>query len=184
MFMPEANDVPELVDDDAKLIAVVADRNRLRTVAPFPDERATTARPDLMKRSKAGYRVTLVACRWAGAVIEKDNGALGRSSELKTLKNAENINSRKSVRWSAVPALCQSELWLKLRGEQGSGPEGVDDLCFHTYGGFSPPPPPPLKSQSRGPNSSLEAQISVLRPKSQPQGPNPSLKAKILAWRL
>ena len=70
MFMPEANDVPELVDDDAKLIAVVADRNRLRTVAPFPDERATTARPDLMMRSKAGYRVTLVACRWAGAVIE------------------------------------------------------------------------------------------------------------------
>ena len=91
MFMPEANDVPELVDDDAKLIAVVADRNRLRTVAPFPDERATTARPDLMKRSKAGYRVTLVACRWAGAVIEKDNGALGRSSELKTLKNAEKV---------------------------------------------------------------------------------------------
>ena len=22
----------------------------------------------------------------------------------------------------------------------GSGPEGVDDLCFHTYGEFSPPP--------------------------------------------
>ena len=30
---------------------------------------------------------------------------------------------------------------MKLRGEQGSGPEGVDDLCFHTYGEFSPPPP-------------------------------------------
>ena len=32
-----------------------------------------------------------------------------------------------------------------MRGEQGSGPEGVDDLCFHTYGDFSPPPssPPP-----------------------------------------
>ena len=67
----------------------------------------------------------------------------------------------------------------------GSGPEGVDDLCFHTYGGFSPPSPPPppsptspfLNSQSRGTNSSLEAQIPVLRPKSQPQGPNPSLKA-------
>ena len=27
---------------------------------------------------------------------------------------------------------------------------------------------PPLRSQSRGPNSSLEAQIPVLRPKSQP----------------
>ena len=34
---------------------------------------------------------------------------------------------------------CLSRLWLKLRGEQGSGPEGVDDLCFHTYGEFSPP---------------------------------------------
>ena len=36
-----------------------------------------------------------------------------------------------------------SRLYLKLRGEQGSGPEGVDDLCFHTYGEFSLPPPPP-----------------------------------------
>ena len=70
----------------------------------------------------------------------------------------------------------------------GSGPEGVDDLCFHTYGEFSPsspssPPPPslPLKSQSRGLNSSLEAQIPVLRPKFQPQGPDFSLEAQILA---
>ena len=48
------------------------------------------------------------------------------------------VNSRKSVRWSAVPVPvpCLSRLWLKLRGEQGSGPNGVDDLCFHTYGGF------------------------------------------------
>ena len=38
---------------------------------------------------------------------------------------------------------CLSWLWLKLRGEQGSGPKGVNDLCFHTYGEFSPPPPPP-----------------------------------------
>ena len=48
MFVPETNDVPELVDDDAKLVAVVADGNRLWTVSPFPDERATTARPNLM----------------------------------------------------------------------------------------------------------------------------------------
>ena len=34
------------------------------------------------------------------------------------------INSRKSVRWSAVPVPCLSCLWLKLRGEQGSGPKG------------------------------------------------------------
>ena len=70
-------------------------------------------------------------------------------------------NSRKSVRWSVVPVPCLSRLSLKLREEQGSGPEGVDDLCFHTYGGFSPPPPP---SPS---NLSLEAQIPVSRPKSQ-----------------
>ena len=47
-------------------------------------------------------------------------------------------NSRKSVRWSAVPLPCLSRLGLKLRGEQGSSPEGVNDLCFHTYEEFSP----------------------------------------------
>ena len=31
---------------------------------------------------------------------------------------------------------CLGRLCLKLR-EQGSGPEGVNDLCFHTYGEFS-----------------------------------------------
>ena len=36
---------------------------------------------------------------------------------------------------------------------------------------------PPIKSQSWHPNSSLEAQIPVLRPKSKPPGPNPSLQA-------
>ena len=45
-------------------------------------------------------------------------------------------DSRTSVRWSAVPLPCLRGLWLKLRGEQGSGLKGVDDLCFHTYGGF------------------------------------------------
>ena len=25
---------------------------------------------------------------------------------------------------------------VEVEGEQGSGPEGVDDLCFHTYGDF------------------------------------------------
>ena len=36
-----------------------------------------------------------------------------------------------------VPRLLR--LWLRLRGEQGSGSEGVDDLYFHTYGEFSSP---------------------------------------------
>ena len=83
-------------------------------------------------------------------------------------------NSRKSVRWSAVPMPCLSRLWLKLRGEQGSGPEGVDDLCFHTYGEFSPPPPPPSSSPSPPPHP----------PSPKPRGPYPSLEAEIWAWRL
>ena len=92
-----------------------------------------------------------------------------------------------------------------MRGEQGSGPEGVDDLCFHTYGEFSPPPyssaspplqppPPSLRahisawrpiSQPGGPNPSLEAQIPSSRPKSQPQGPDSSHEAQIpIEWIL
>ena len=33
----------------------------------------------------------------------------------------------------------------------GSGPEGFDDLCFHTYGEFSPPPPSPSSSSPSPP---------------------------------
>ena len=39
---------------------------------------------------------------------------------------------------------CLSRLCLKLKGNQGSGPEGVDDLCFNTYGEFYPSPPPSI----------------------------------------
>ena len=46
-------------------------------------------------------------------------------------------NSYKSVRWSVVPVPCLSRLWLKLRGKQGSGPEGIDDLLSHIWGIFS-----------------------------------------------
>ena len=35
---------------------------------------------------------------------------------------------------------------------QGSGPEGVDDLCFHTYEEFSPHPSPPPGSWGGWPN--------------------------------
>ena len=53
----------------------------------------------------------------------------------------------------------------------GSGSEGVDDLCFHTYGEFSPPTSPspsypPPSPKPRGPYLSLEAHIPALRPKS------------------
>ena len=70
----------------------------------------------------------------------------------------------------------------------GSGQE-ADNLYFHRYREFSSPssPSPPShppqspasrpKIQSRGPNSSLEAQISASRPKS-------SLEVPIPAWRL
>ena len=34
---------------------------------------------------------------------------------------------------------CLSRLCLKVKGKQGSGTKGVDDLCFHTYGEFSSP---------------------------------------------
>ena len=101
----------------------------------------------------------------------------------------EFINSRKSVRWSAVPVPCLSRLCLKLRGKQGSGPKGVDDLCFHTYGELSPPstrpsvcPSPPVsrpKPQSQDPNPSLVAQILASRPKSYPGGLNSSQDAQI-----
>ena len=60
-----------------------------------------------------------------------------KKEKMKKKKKVEEENSRKSVRWSAVPVPCLSRLCLKLRGEQGSGLKGVDDLCFHTWGIFS-----------------------------------------------
>ena len=63
--------------------------------------------------------------------------------------------------------LCEY-MWM-CDGERGSGPEGVDDLCFHTYGGFSPSsssPPHPPSPQPRGPYLSLKAHIPASRPKS------------------
>ena len=44
-----------------------------------------------------------------------------------------------------VSGTCALLKWVvgEVEGEQGSGPEGVDDLCFHTYVEFSPPSPPP-----------------------------------------
>ena len=62
----------------------------------------------------------------------------------------------------------------------GSGPKGVDDLCFHTYmGNFLLL----LLLLLRPPPHRFEAQILVPRPKSQSLGPNPIQKAQILASR-
>ena len=78
----------------------------------------------------------------------KGNIRLKTAENLRTPRSSSKklslINSRKSVRWSAVNMPCLSRLCLKLR-EQGSGPDGVDDLCFHTYGEFSPSLYPPWR---------------------------------------
>ena len=62
-----------------------------------------------------------------------------------------------------------------MRREQGTVPEGVDDLCFHTYGEFSPPlppPPPPLAPgiEPLGWDLDLEAEIWALRLGFGPRG--------------
>ena len=44
-----------------------------------------------MRLNKAEYTATLVACGWAGAVLERSLGHLGRSCVLKKLKNAEKV---------------------------------------------------------------------------------------------
>ena len=87
-------------------------------------------------------------------------------------------NSRKSVRWSAVPVPCLSRLGLKLRERAGQRPRrGRWPMLSHIWGIFSfsfssssvPPPQIPVsrpKFQSRGPNPSLEAHIPASRPKS------------------
>ena len=43
VFVPEADHVTELVHDDAELVAVLADRDRLRPAAAFAHERTTPA---------------------------------------------------------------------------------------------------------------------------------------------
>ena len=81
----------------------------------------------------------------------KGKGEWKRKKEMK-------IISRKSVSWSAVPEPCLSRLWLKLRGEQGSGPKGQ--------------------------NPSLKAQILAWRLSFGPQGQDLGLLAEILTLRL
>ena len=129
--------------------------------------------------NKAGYTATLVACGWAGAVLEKVTRASGQEPYAQKRWKS---NSRKSVRWSAAPVPCLSRLWLKLRGKQVSGPEGVDDLCFHT-GEFSPPPSSPPSPPPPPPPPHLQAHISALKPISQPWGPNPGLEVQIPTLR-
>ena len=74
----------------------------------------------------------------------------------------------------------------EVGGEQGSGPKGVDDLCFHTHGEFSPPPPPPPSSSPSPPlasklKSQPQAQITVssLNPRLRAQIPTLWLKSQL-----
>ena len=48
---------------------------------------------------------------------------------LKKLKNAKKVNSRNSVRWSAVP-LCD---YMLCDAERGSGSEEANDLCLVSF---------------------------------------------------
>lgn len=45
VLVPEADDVSELVYDDAELITILADADGLRSVSPFADEGAAAAGP-------------------------------------------------------------------------------------------------------------------------------------------
>ena len=44
-----------------------------------------------------------IARRQQAIFVGRGESYLGRSGELKKLMNAKKVNSRKSVRWSAVP---------------------------------------------------------------------------------
>ena len=59
-------------------------------------------RLDNCKGNKAGYTATLVACGWAGAVLEVTR-ASGQEPYAQKAQKRLKSNSRKSVRWSAVP---------------------------------------------------------------------------------
>ena len=63
---------------------------------------------------------------------------MGRGSEKKSLGHLGGTSLQKHPMVGGTGAL--SRLCFKLRGEQGSGPKGVGDLCFHTYKELSPPP--------------------------------------------
>ena len=52
---------------------------------------------------KQGYTATLVACGWAGAVLERVTRASGQEPYAQKAQKRQKSNSRKSVRWSAVP---------------------------------------------------------------------------------
>ena len=70
------------------------------------------------RQLKARYTVTLFACGWAGAVIDKVTGAFRQEQWAQSAKKV----SRKSTRRSALPVPCVIRLWLKLKEGAGRWP--------------------------------------------------------------
>ena len=52
---------------------------------------------------KNGYTATPVACGWSGAVPEKVTRESGQEPYAQKAQKRQKCNSRKSIRWSAVP---------------------------------------------------------------------------------
>ena len=55
--------------------------------------------------------------------------AFGQELWAQKVQKRQKSNSRKSVRWSAVP-VAPKLVYGRCRSEGGSGPEGADDLCL------------------------------------------------------
>ena len=59
-----------------------------------------------LQPNKAGYTATLVNCGWAGAMLQKLTRASGQEQYAQKAQKRRKSNSRKSVRWSAIPVPC------------------------------------------------------------------------------
>ena len=70
---------------------------------------------------------------------------------------------------------------VEVQGGAGQRPQGVDDLCFHTYGEFSPSSPPPPGIGALGLDLDLQAEILASRLRFGPQGWDLGLEARIWA---
>ena len=78
------------------------------------DNIMTRSRCEEEKKKQGGYTATLVTCGWARAVLEKDIRASGQEPYALNAQKHQKSNSRKSVRWSAVPLPCLSRFCFEL----------------------------------------------------------------------
>ena len=74
-----------------------------------------------MTGNKAGYTATLVAFGWAGAVLDKVTRASGQEPYAQKAQKRRKSNSRKSVRWSAVP-VAPMRVFVGVRWLEGQRP--------------------------------------------------------------